>query len=82
MGSKGAYVYTDELNQIVPAFEVEAVDTTAAGDCFNGALAVGLGRGMDMIESVRYANRAASITVTRAGAQISIPNRNEVESGL
>lgn len=82
MGSKGAYVFTDELNQIVPAYEVEAVDSTAAGDCFNGALVVELGRGMDMIESVRYANRAASISVTRAGAQISIPNRNEVESGL
>lgn len=82
MGSKGVYVYTDDLKQIVPAFEVEAVDTTAAGDCFNGALAAGLGRGMDLIGSVRYANRAASIAVTRAGAQVSIPNRKEIESGL
>lgn len=82
MGSKGAYVYTDELKQIVAGFKVEAVDTTAAGDCFNGALAVGLGRGMDMIGSVRYANRAASIAVTRAGAQVSLPNRKEIESGL
>ena len=81
MGSQGAFVFTDEVEQIVPAFEVQAVDTTAAGDCFNGALAVGLGRGMDMIESVRYANRAASIAVTRAGAQVSMPYREEVEAG-
>ena len=82
MGSQGAFVFTDEVEQIVPAFEVQAVDTTAAGDCFNGALAVGLGRGMDMIESVRYANRAASIAVTRTGAQVSMPYREEVEAGL
>lgn len=82
MGSKGAYVYTDELKQMVPAFDVQAVDTTAAGDCFNGALAVELSRGMDMIESVQYANRAASIAVTRPGAQASLPNREEVESSL
>ena len=82
MGSQGAFVFTDELEQIVPAFEVQAVDTTAAGDCFNGALAVGLGLGMNMIESVRYANRAASIAVTRAGAQVSMPYREEVETGL
>lgn len=82
MGSKGAYVHTDELKQIVPAFDVQAVDTTAAGDCFSGTLAVEIGRGMDMIESVRYANRAASIAVTRPGAQASLPNRKEVESSL
>jgi ribokinase len=82
MGSKGAFVFTDELEQVVPAFDVQAVDTTAAGDCFNGALAVGLGTGKDLIEAVRYANRAASIAVTRAGAQASLPYKKEVEAGL
>lgn len=82
MGSKGAFVSTDKLNQIVPSFEVKAVDTTAAGDCFNGVLAVGLGNGMDIIESIRFANRAASIAVTRAGAQVSLPTRKEVENSL
>ena len=82
MGSKGAFVSTDNVNEIVPSYEVKAVDTTAAGDCFNGVLAVGLGKGMDIIESVRFANRAASIAVTRAGAQVSLPTRAEVENSL
>ena len=82
MGSKGAFVSTDNVNEIVPSYEVKAVDTTAAGDCFNGVLAVGIGNGMDIIESIRFANRAASIAVTRAGAQVSLPTREEVENSL
>lgn len=82
LGAKGAFVFTDHLNEIVPAYEVQAVDTTAAGDCFNGVLAVGLANGLEMLESIRFANRAASIAVTRAGAQISMPTRHEVENSL
>jgi ribokinase len=57
---------------------VRAVDTTAAGDVFNGALAVAISEGMDMGNAVVFANRAASISVTRMGAQASAPYRKEL----
>ena len=79
MGSKGAYVFSDDWKGAVPAFEVKPVDTTAAGDCFNGALAVALAGGTTLKEAVTFANRAASIAVTRAGAQASLPFIEEVD---
>lgn len=78
MGSKGAYVYEDGRGTLVPAFPVKAVDTTAAGDVFNGALAVALTEGQTLAEAVRFAAKAASISVTRMGAQASAPYRTEV----
>ena len=63
-----------------PARQVAAVDATAAGDTFNGALAVALGEHMDMADAVAFANVAASISVTRPGAQASIPTRGEVDA--
>ncbi len=60
-------------------FAVEAVDTTGAGDCFNGALAVALARGLKMVEAVQYANAAAALAVTRFGAQASMPTDDEVQ---
>lgn len=62
-----------------PAFEAKAVDTTAAGDTFCGALCVALSEGKSLQEAIRFGNRASSITVTRKGAQQSIPYRREVE---
>ncbi|MEX0928657.1 MAG: ribokinase [Balneolales bacterium] len=82
MGAKGVYVCSDEQKGMVAAPVVEAVDTTAAGDCFNGALAAGLARGIGLDEAVRYAIQAASISVTRIGAQASMPYRKETESLL
>jgi len=82
LGARGAYVSEGRSAQLVPGFEVEAVDTTAAGDAFNGALAVGLVRGMDMAEAVRYANAAAALAVQRLGAQPSLPTAAEVDSFL
>jgi ribokinase len=79
MGSKGAYVFSDEWKGTVPAFYVKPVDTTAAGDCFNGALAVALGSGIALKKAVTFANRASSIAVTRAGAQASLPFIEEVK---
>lgn len=79
MGSKGAYVFSDEWKGTVPAFKVKPVDTTAAGDCFNGALAVALAKGAALTEAVTFANHAASIAVTRAGAQASLPFIEEVK---
>jgi ribokinase len=63
---------------MVPGVKVKAVDTTAAGDVFNGALAVALSEGKDLKEAVIFANKAASISVTRLGAQASAPYRNEI----
>ena len=80
LGSKGALLVTESHCNLVPAFQVEAVDTTAAGDCFNGALAVAIAEGTDLVSAIIFANKAASISVTRMGAQASAPYRAEVES--
>ncbi len=78
LGSKGAYVVTDSISKLIPAPEVKAIDTTAAGDVFNGALAVALSEGRDIENAVRFACSCASIAVTRVGAQSSIPFRKEI----
>ena len=79
LGSKGALVYNKEVVEVIPGFQVNAVDTTAAGDVFNGALVVSLSEGRTLAEAVRFACKAAAISVTRIGAQSSIPYRNEVD---
>jgi len=78
MGAQGALILEDGRFGEVPARPVEAVDTTAAGDVFNGALAVALSEGKTLTESVQFACQAAAISVTRLGAQSSIPHRNEL----
>ncbi len=78
LGKQGAYFQNDYLKLKVSAPVVHAVDTTAAGDTFNGALAVALIENMDWPEALRFAVCAASISVTRLGAQSSIPYRNEI----
>jgi ribokinase len=82
LGARGAFVATEEGASRVPGFEVKAVDTTAAGDVFSGALAVALAEARSLFESVRFANAAAALSVTRAGAQPSIPFREEVDRFL
>lgn len=79
MGSKGALVYSEGKAEFVSAYKVNAIDTTAAGDVFNGALVVALSEGKELLEAVQFAVRASAISVTRLGAQSSAPNRNEVE---
>lgn len=79
LGSKGALVYSDHMVELVPAVQVEAIDTTAAGDVFNGALTVALSEGRDLKEAVGFACKASAISVTRVGAQSSAPYRNEVD---
>jgi ribokinase len=79
MGSRGAYLATkDGFRQHVNAFPVSAVDTTAAGDAFNGAFAVALMLGRSPLESAQFAAAAAAVSVTRAGAQPSMPTMEEV----
>ena len=78
MGSDGALVYQDGAFEVVEAMKVKAVDTTAAGDTFNGALAVALSEEMPMSQAVKFASQAAAISVTRMGAQASVPYRSEI----
>ncbi|SEW52717.1 ribokinase [Chitinophaga arvensicola] len=77
MGPLGAVICQEGKILVIPAQKVEAVDTTAAGDVFNGALAVALSEGKTFPEAVQFASMAAAISVTRMGAQSSIPYRNE-----
>ena len=82
LGPRGAFVAGEEFRGMVPGFEVKAVDTTAAGDVFNGALAVALAREQPLAEAVRFANAAAAISVTRLGAQPSAPKRKEIKEKI
>lgn len=78
-GSRGVRYFDGNEEVLVPAYKVEAVDTTGAGDTFNAAFAVALAEGKPVRESVRFANRAASLSVTKFGAQGGMPTREEVE---
>ena len=79
VGSKGAIAKVDGKMIMVPAFKVKAIDTTAAGDTFCGALCVALSEGKDIEAAIRFGNKASSVSVTRKGAQLSIPQRKELE---
>ena len=82
LGGEGALVCQRDRIVHFPAFPVAVVDTTAAGDAFNGALAVGLAAGGTLEEAVPLAGAAAALTCTRRGAQDSLPERAEVERFL
>lgn len=82
LGSKGSFYISEKEEFEVPAFKVESVDTTAAGDSFCGALAVALAEGKEMREAIRFASACAAISTTRLGAQPSLPYRKEVEEFL
>lgn len=79
LGAAGCLVVADRLEHIA-GLQVTAVDTTAAGDAFNGVLAVALAEGRSLPDAARWANRAAAFSVTRQGAQPSLPTRDEIES--
>lgn len=79
LGENGVLLVNKEEIKHFPAYKVKAIDTTAAGDCFNGAFVLGLSEGKSVEESIVFASKASSIAVTRKGAQDSIPLREEVE---
>ncbi|GEO10248.1 ribokinase [Segetibacter aerophilus] len=78
LGSKGAYISAGDISELVSAPEVEAVDTTAAGDVFNGALAVALSERKSLRDATFFACYAAALSVTKFGAQASAPSRQDV----
>ncbi len=78
LGDQGAYVNTEEFTGMIEAEKVDVVDTTGAGDIFNGSLALALSQGRSMKDAVCFANKAAAISVTRIGAQTSIPSKYEL----
>jgi ribokinase len=80
LGARGAFVNDGRRATVVPGIPVDALDTTAAGDAFAGALAVGLAEGKDLIDAVDFANAAGALSVTRRGAQPSMPFRAEVDA--
>ena len=80
LGEKGALLVNEQKQLLLEAEKVNGIDTTAAGDCFNGALAVALAEGKPLEESISFANKAAAIAVTRRGAIESLPYRDEMAS--
>lgn len=82
LGAKGVWLSQNGRGTVIPGFRVQATDTTAAGDTFNGALVTGLLEEMPLESAIKFAHAAAAISVTRFGAQTSIPNREEVDAFL
>ena len=80
MGAKGFLLANDDRMESVPAVKVDAVDATAAGDAFTGSLAVGLAQGWELFDAALFANQVAALSVTKMGAQSSMPTKEEVES--
>jgi len=78
LGAEGAYLFNSEGGRHIPTRKVTPVDTTAAGDVFNGALAVAIAEGKSLDQAVEFANGAAALSVTRMGAQSSAPYRSEL----
>jgi ribokinase len=78
MGASGAYILAGGISKIVPVKTVKAIDSTGAGDVFNGAMAVAISESKSIEDAVIFANKAAAISVTRLGAQSSVPYRKEI----
>lgn len=82
LGSKGSYLHSKEIKLFIPAFKVDAVDTTAAGDVYCGSLAVALAEGKSIGDAITFACASSAIAVTRLGAQPSAPSRIEIDQFL
>ncbi|MDR3627589.1 MAG: ribokinase [Ignavibacteriaceae bacterium] len=82
LGSKGAFAFNKTFKEVIPSYKVKAVDTTAAGDVFNGALTVALSEGKNLKDAILFANAAAALSVTKLGAQPSAPYKSDIKEML
>ena len=82
LGGRGVYIHTAEGSEIIPAYHVAAVDTTGAGDAFNGGLLTALSEGKSLGEACRFANALAALSVQRIGTTASMPRREEIDAFL
>jgi ribokinase len=82
LGARGSFVATKTEGKLMPSFKIEPLDTTGAGDIYNGALAVALSEGKSIYEAASFANAAGAIAATRLGAQPSAPIRADIEAML
>ena len=82
LGERGVYIAEKERREILPAYRVKAVDTTGAGDAFNGGLVAALAEGKDLWESARFANALAALSVQRLGTTPAMPSREEIDKFL
>lgn len=79
LGERGVFIAADEKQGILPAYKVEAIDTTGAGDAFNGGLVAALAEGKDLWEAAKFAIAVAAIAVQRLGTTPAIPTRTEID---
>lgn len=79
LGGRGVFIATDEKQEIIPAYKVNAIDTTGAGDAFNGGLVAALAEGKDLWEAAKFANALAAVAVQRLGTTPAMPTREEIE---
>lgn len=82
LGSRGVFVSCDGKEEIIPAFHVDAIDTTGAGDAFNGGLLAALSKGKDLWEAAKFANALAALSVQRLGTTPAMPTLEEIEAFL
>lgn len=82
LGSRGVYVATKERSEIIPCFKVDAIDTTGAGDAFNGGFLTALSEGKDLWEAAKFAQALAAISVQRMGTTPAMPTRAEIDAFL
>lgn len=82
LGEKGVFISDDDKDEILPAFHVNAVDTTGAGDAFNGGFITALAEGKDIWEAAKFANAAAALSVQKLGTTPSMPARKEIDEFL
>lgn len=82
LGSRGVYINAGGQSRIIPAYQVNAIDTTGAGDAFNGGLIVALAEGKDLLDAARFANAVGALSVQRIGTTPSMPTRGEIDAFL
>lgn len=79
LGKEGVFVDSDGKSEIIPSYKVKAVDTTGAGDAFNGGLLAALSEGKDIFSAAKFANATAGLAVTKMGTSVAMPTRDEID---